>query len=160
MTTMPMPTSYADIFTPNQIYNFGQLAGSPGGGLVPANMSGELPINASNIASFNLPSVAGAGGGGLFGGGGALGTGMSGLQLGSLGLQGLSTIGGLISSFGALNLAKKQFRLQKDVLNTNLNNQIKAYNTALDDKARSRAVVEGQTDQERDAYIEANKATR
>lgn len=155
-----MATNPADIFTPNQIYNFGMLAGSPGGGLVPANLSSELPINASNIANFNLPTIGGAGGGGLFGGGGALGTGMSGLQLGNLGLSALGTIGGLISSFGALNLAKKQFGLQKDVLNTNLNNQIKAYNTALDDKARSRAVVEGQSDQERDAYIEANKATR
>lgn len=77
-----------------------------------------------------------------------------------MGLQGLQTIGGLISGFGQLSLAKKQFKLQKDVLNTNLNNQIQAYNTSLDDKARSRAVVEGQSDSERDAYIEANKARR
>lgn len=100
------------------------------------------------------------GGGGLFGGGGALGTGMNGFQLGNLALSGLGTIGGLISGFGSLSLAKKNYRLQRDTLNTNMNNQIKAYNTALEDKARSRAVVEGQTDEERDSYIEANKASR
>lgn len=102
----------------------------------------------------------GTNGGGLFGGGGALGTGMNGFQLGNLALSGLGTIGGLIGSLGSLSLAKKQFNMQKSFGETNLNNQIKAYNTSLDDKARSRAVVEGQSDAERDAYIEENKATR
>lgn len=110
----------------------------------------------SGIASFgSQPSfnLTGQGGGGLF-------SGMTGLQKIGAGLSGIQTIGGLISSFGALDLAKKQFNLQRDVLNTNLNNQITAYNTALDDKARSRAVMEGQSDSERDAYIEKNKARR
>ena len=77
-----------------------------------------------------------------------------------LGLQGLQTIGGLIGAFGSLSLANKQFNLQKDLLNTNLKNQIQAYNTALEDKARSRAAVEGQTSEQTAAYIAANKATR
>lgn len=140
----------------------------------------DIIVNPNVIGGFSLPSMGGpdifgmdqtpvgqgipdfSGTFGRSGGapGGGLFAGMTGFDKLNMGLQGLSTIGGLISSFGALSLAKKQFRLQKDVLNTNLNNQIKAYNTALDDKARSRAVVEGQSDTERDAYIAANKATR
>lgn len=127
-----------------------------------------------DIAAFNQPfdplgggtslgsisAMPGVSAGGLFGGGGALGTGLNGLQLFNAGMGGLQTIGGLIGSLGSLSLARKSFNLQKDALNTNLTNQIQAYNTALEDRARSRAVVEGQSDQERDAYIAANKATR
>ncbi len=109
----------------------------------------------AQVGSVNQPLQTG-----LFGGGGALGTGLSGLQLFNAGMGGLQTIGGLIGSLGSLSLARKSFNLQKDALNTNLTNQIQAYNTALEDRARSRAVVEGQSDQERDAYIAANKATR
>jgi hypothetical protein len=57
-------------------------------------------------------------------------------------------------------MAKKQFKFTKDVTNTNLANQIKSYNTALYDRARSRAVQEGQTDAERDAYINNNSLSR
>jgi hypothetical protein len=74
------------------------------------------------------------------------------------GLTGVQTIGGLIGAFGSLGLAKKQYGLSKRMAETNLSNSVGAYNNALDDKARSRAVVEGQSDTERDAYIAANRA--
>ena len=77
-----------------------------------------------------------------------------------VGLSGLQTIGGLIGAFGSLGLAKKQFQLQSDMMNTNLKNQILAYNTALEDKARSRAAVEGQTTAQSQAYIDSHKATK
>lgn len=124
--------------------------------LTPQGLGSIADVDAYN----RIAGLTDLGGGGLFGGGGALGTGMNGFQLGNLALSGIGTIGGLIGSLGSLSLAKKQFNLQKSFGETNLNNQITAYNTALDDKARSRAVVEGQSDAERDAYIEANKATR
>lgn len=75
------------------------------------------------------------------------------------GIGGIQTIGGLIGAFGSLNLANKQYDLSKRMMETNLTNQVGAYNTALEDKARSRAVVEGQTDAERDEYIKTHSAT-
>lgn len=75
------------------------------------------------------------------------------------GLGGLQTIGGLIGAFGSLNLANKQYGLQKRMAETNLTNSVQAYNTALEDKARSRAVMEGQSEAERDEYIRRNSAT-
>lgn len=77
-----------------------------------------------------------------------------------LGLGGLQTIGGLWQAFEANKLAKQQFKFTKDVTNTNIANQIKAYNTTLADRSRSRAVVEGQSAETAQAYVDQNKATR
>lgn len=74
------------------------------------------------------------------------------------GFAGVETIGKLWSAFQMNKMAKQQFNFSRDMANTNLANQITAFNTALADRARSRAVYEGQSDAERDAYIEANKA--
>lgn len=76
------------------------------------------------------------------------------------GLGGLQTIGSLWNAFNANSLARKQFNFTKDITNTNLNNSIQSYNTALADRARARAVMEGQTASERDAYIAANSLSR
>lgn len=77
-------------------------------------------------------------------------TGMFGIQgLGAnldtarLGLGGLQAVGGLWSAFQQNKLAKQAFNFQKGILDTNLANQIKSYNLGIDDKFRSRAVVEG-----------------
>ncbi len=78
----------------------------------------------------------------------------------SLALSGIQTIGNLWSMWQQNKLAKKQFKLTKDVTNTNLANQIKSYNTALFDRARGRAVMEGQTDAQRDAYIASHSLSR
>jgi hypothetical protein len=55
-----------------------------------------------------------------------------------------------------MKLAKKQFKFQKKMTETNLANQMKSYNTALADRARSRAVMEGQTEAEMNAYVNNN----
>ena len=57
-------------------------------------------------------------------------------------------------------LAKQQFNLQKDVLNTNLNNQIKSYNNSLADQLRSRAAMETGNVNAYDSLIEERKLTR
>ena len=75
------------------------------------------------------------------------------------GLGGIQTIGGLIGAFGSLGLANKQFNLSKRMAETNLTNSVQAYNTALEDKARSRAVVEGTSAADTAAYIASHKAT-
>jgi hypothetical protein len=75
------------------------------------------------------------------------------------GLGGVQTIGGLIGAFGSLGLANKQFNLSKRMAETNLTNSVQAYNTALEDKARSRAVMEGTSAADTAAYIASHKAT-
>ena len=77
-----------------------------------------------------------------------------------LGLGALGSLANIYSGFQANKLAKDQLNFTKSVTNTNLNNQIKSYNTALEDRARSRATAENRDQSTADAYIAANKLTR
>ena len=77
-----------------------------------------------------------------------------------LGLGGVQTVGNLWGAWQASRLARDQFNFTKDVTNTNLNNQVKSYNTALEDRMRSRAVVEGLTPAQVDDYLNRNRASR
>lgn len=77
-----------------------------------------------------------------------------------LALNGLQTIGNLWGAFQAMKLAKEQFKYTKGVTDTNVNNQIKTYNTSLADRAASRAVMQGQSQNDANAYVEQNKLTR
>lgn len=74
-----------------------------------------------------------------------------------LGLGGIQTLAGLYTGLQSLGLAKDQFNFQKGLAQTNLNNSVQSYNTSLTDRANARAVVEGQSNADRDAYINANK---
>lgn len=74
-----------------------------------------------------------------------------------LALGGLQTLGSLWQAWEANKLAKEQFKFQKDFANTNLANSIKSYNTALEDRGRSRAFTEGQSETEAQAYIDGNR---
>jgi len=77
-----------------------------------------------------------------------------------LGLGTLNSLGSLYGAFSGNNLAKQQLQFAKETTNTNLNNQIKSYNTALEDRARSRGAVEGQNQTTVDDYINKNRLTR
>lgn len=77
-----------------------------------------------------------------------------------LGLGALGTLGGLMQSRQMLGLARDQFKHARDVTNTNLTNQIQSYNTALSDRARTRAVMEGRDQESANKYIEENKLRR
>lgn len=123
-----------------------QLQGIPGS-LV--NGMGTVTPNVSS--SWELPDMSGGGAGNY---------GPNWAQKGNLALNGLQTIAGLWGAFQAAKLAKKQFKFTKEVTNTNLNNQIRSYNTALADRARSRAVVEGQSQDQMQRYIDENSARR
>lgn len=84
---------------------------------------------------------------------------MKDIPLGSI-IGGIGTLGNLWGSSRALGLARDQFNFQKEFANTNLANQIKSYNTALEDRARSRAAVEGQSQDQAQAYIDKNRLSR
>ena len=77
-----------------------------------------------------------------------------------LGLDALASLAGIYNSWNMNKLAKQQFNLQKDVLNTNLNNQIKSYNNSLADQLRSRAAMETGDANAYDSLIEERKLTR
>lgn len=77
-----------------------------------------------------------------------------------LGLGALGSLAGIYSGFQANKLAKDQLSFTKDITNTNLNNQIKSYNTALEDRARSRATAENRDQSTADEYIAANRLSR
>lgn len=106
------------------------------------------------------------GAGGLPAGGGVAAPGTGGFQLGAnlptaqLAIGGLQTLGSLWGAMNAQSLAKKQFNFTRDVTNTNLDNSIQSYNTALGDRANARAKTQGDSTAERDAYIAANRLTR
>lgn len=89
-----------------------------------------------------------------------MGTGL-GLNLGTaqLALSGLGTIGNLWGAFQANNLAKKQFDLTKKVATANMENQVQSYNTALADRARSRAAVENRDPASAEDYVNRNRLT-
>jgi len=92
---------------------------------------------------------------------GSFGNGSTGLLgLGQLGLGAIGTIGGLVNSRNMLGLARDQFKQARDVTNTNLTNQIQSYNTALADRARTRAAMEGRDMESANKYVEENKLRR
>ena len=75
-------------------------------------------------------------------------------------LGGIQAIGNLWAAFQSAKLAKKQFKFTKDITNTNLNNQIKSYNTALTDRITSRAHTQGMSKDEANAYLASHSLSR
>ncbi len=78
----------------------------------------------------------------------------------NFGLKGLATLGNLWGAFQGNKLARKQFSLASDAYNTNLTNQIKSYNTTLEERIKGRHPTNDVAAQAKaDAYIAANKLT-
>lgn len=73
-----------------------------------------------------------------------------------LALEGLNALGSLYTGFKGLSLAKDQFGFQKNLANVNLANSVQAYNTALADRAKARAVMETGNASNADEYIKLN----
>lgn len=72
-------------------------------------------------------------------------------------LSGVQALGSLWNSYQANKLAKEQIGLQREAFQTNLANQKKTYNTALEDRIRSRYNTEGRSSGEADAYVNQHK---
>lgn len=68
-------------------------------------------------------------------------------------MSGLGSVAQIFSSLKAMGLAEDQLDFQKSAFNTNLKNQTKSYNTALEDRTRSRYHSEGRTSSDVDNYL-------
>lgn len=73
------------------------------------------------------------------------------------GVGALQTVSGLYNAYNSNKMAKQQLRFSRNFANANLANQTQSYNTALADRARSRGVMEGQSQAQVDGYIAANR---
>lgn len=143
------------MFDYSSMNGFGSLGGMGG--------QGQSAFGGSSVpmASFDASSFMGGGtdfssmgapGGAAAGAAGGMGA----MGYAGAAMSGLETIGKLWGAFQAQKMAKKQFKHAKNMSLINLANQVKSYNTALSDRARSRAVMESQTDATRDAYVRDN----
>jgi hypothetical protein len=155
--------AFNQAFGPDYLANLNTI-GNMANGPVPLSFDptaiGPLPVGSSGAVPMGgAPNLSGIGG---IAGAANPWSQKLGFNMGTanLALSGLQTIAGLWGAFKAASLAKKQFRATNEINQTNLNNQIRSYNTALEDRARSRAVVEGQTAEQTQTYIDQNKARR
>ena len=112
-----------------------------------------------NLAGNELSSGAAPGMGTTPGAGLGSGLGFN-IGTGQLALGGLQSLAGIFSAIQSNKLANKQFDLTKDVTNTNLNNSIKSYNTALSDRANARYFTQNQSQADADKYISDNRLSR
>ncbi len=111
----------------------------------------SMPQGVQPTGWYGANTMPGAGGGPK-GNGGWLGIEGLGRNIGTAQLA-LGTLGGIANVWNGMQqnkLAKRSFEHQRGLLDTNLANQIKAFNLQLDDKLRSRQVVEGTSDAARE----------
>lgn len=123
-------------------------------------MAAPMVVGSTPIVPQALPSGLGTAAGAVpnFNGAGAMGgQGLSGIQMGGLALSGLQTLGNLWMGFQANKLAKQQLNFQKDAFSANFANSVSGYNTALEDRIRSRAVTEGRPEGYADSYLDKHK---
>lgn len=130
----------------------GPAAPSSGGGGWFSSLFGGGGGNRTD-SQFAIPGMGGASGSNA-----ATGLGMN-LGTAQLGIGGLGALAGLWNGMQARELASKQFDFTKRTTETNLANQLQTYNTALADRARSRGVVEGQSQAQVDDYLARNRLT-
>lgn len=125
----------------NMNFDLSGLSGEFGG-----NMGEGIPMSAPNLT----PGASGF----------KFGWNAPTMQLGLNGLNTLNSLWGAYQANEANKLAKDQFNFAKEIGNVNLNNQIKSYNTALGDRARTRAQFSAADDGDGQAYYDQNKMTR
>jgi hypothetical protein len=113
------------------------------------NAPSLMPQFSASSVGAPPPTIGAGGGGAMAAMGGPMGA------AGAV-ISGIQTLGNLWMGFKAMKLAKKQYKFQKKMTETNLANQMKSYNTALADRARSRGVMEGQSADQVAQYINSN----
>ena len=151
--------------TNNSQYGFldqlGAMLGMGDNGMSsPLSTGMTVPTTPNTSANWTPPAVTGsnvAGAGSNLGAGTGLGFNVG---TGGIAIQGLSSLADIWSAMQQQKLAKEQFGFQKEVTNTNLNNSIKSYNTALEDRFGSRGVAEGRSDEYTRDKIAQNRLSR
>lgn len=118
-----------------------------------ANMTVPTALNTSE--NWTPPNFRG----GPAGSGAGTGLGMN-VGTGQLALSGLGSLAGLWQAGQQNKMAKEQFSFQKNMANTNLNNQMKSYNTALEDRMNTRGAMEGRDAAYTASEIDRRKLTR
>lgn len=120
----------------------------------PMSQWGQMNYGTMNPQTFGMPTQQGGSDLNFFSRENGFGWNANTLNFGMQGLQGL---GNLWGAWQSNKLARDQLNFTKDFANRNLANQTQAYNTALEDRGRARAAVEGQTSAEAQAYIDRNR---
>lgn len=139
-------------------FNYG-----PGPGAGASNpLSAAIQTRADPTTTGSTNGVGGiAGAGNISSGsnGGESGLGFN-VGTGNLVLGGIAAIGNIWNAWEANKLAKEQFAYKKDVTEANMANQIKSYNTTLEDRIRSRSAMESTSQASANRYMESHKLTR
>jgi hypothetical protein len=124
------------------------LAGPPNGG-----------FSTPTFGSTGAASGAGSAGGAQPGWFGIKGLGAN-MDTAKLGMNGLQTLAGLWAGIQQLKLARQSVALTRSTTNANLANQTQSYNTSIQDRARARGAVEGQSSAEVTDYIAQNSLAK
>ncbi len=79
--------------------------------------------------------------------------------VGNLGMAfgGVQALGNLWNAYNQNKMAKQQFNFQKDAYRTSLADNRQTYNSALEDRIRSRYNTEGRSSNEADTYLQKNR---
>jgi len=134
---------------------FGQLGSTTDGGLS-GLLGGAAGNNAAGTDSNALTGLLQKQGGNS-----GLGSGLGmNIGTGQLALGGLGSLAGIWGALNSNKLANQQFKFTKDTTNTNLNNQIKSYNTALEDRITARAATQGQDSAYVNDYLNKHRMNR
>lgn len=126
------------------------VAGVTAGRTTPTGISAStatgatVPGSPATVAPGDAPA-----GGGMFAGSKFFGEG----GVAATALGAIQTLGNLWSSFQQNKLAKETFEFNKEAYYTNLENQEKSYNTALEDRISTRYQGSGGSAANRDAEI-------
>lgn len=158
---------YPSVFQPSSPLSFSGTPATTAPGLTPMSVIPALTPPAVPTSMPGLPAApvaAPAGLGGMFApnaAGNALGglynteTGINWGAAGQIG-QGIGALGGLWGAFQQNRLAEETLDFQKEAYQTNLEGTSKSYNTALEDRIRSRYAAEGKSSAEADKYLKKN----
>lgn len=136
---------------------------APAAATNPATAAGAVTTGASAASGgmtggvgYQAPTVS-AGVGGQQAAGGAQYGGGGGMTNGQMLIGGVTALGNLWNAYQQNKLAKDQFKFQKNAYNTSLSDNRQTYNSALEDRIRSRYNTEGRSSQEADSYLDNNR---
>ncbi|CBW47058.1 Strucutural protein, N4 gp52-like protein [Roseovarius Plymouth podovirus 1] len=139
----------------------GSTFGSWATGAADYSIGSQAPMSSGGGGALSYTAPSGSVGSGTGGTGGGVGAQTSPGWFGEHGkmntiIGGVQVLGSLWNSFQQHKMAKEQMNFAREQWDTNLANQTQTYNTALEDRIRSRHFTEGKGAAETDSYIQEN----